>query len=332
MTIDLKLTEPIELVKIPGVAELEAAIKDIFFEEAAKLGLDYELYPSDPVNFCLKAITLVSFFQLRQMREGDLQAFLPFARGEALNNIGSLFGETRVQTGTDAEGRPVYDISDDDFKERIRTAFDDISTGGSRASYIKAVLKAPKGKFVLDVAPYALEPEEGMLRTGQINVPLIFSDDLIPAEDRATLSGTEISERYGSAIREIQAYVERQAPLSDIVRVYKAEPRIFSIEAELTIKSGVSAGVVLADAARALGRYLAAQRKIGQPVTKTGIVASLFAGERGLFNVDDVTLRAPVEDIICSPDEYPDVKKVQDGDAEIPDIRITQKNRIGGAA
>lgn len=322
MTIDLKIANPPLLVATPEISELEAAIKEIFLEEAAKAGVEYELYPSDPVNFVLKAITLVSLFQLRQMAEGDRSAFLAYARGESLNNLGDLFGEKRSRVGEDADGQPIWDIPDDQFRENIRTAFDDVSTGGSRASYIKNVQKSPYGRFIVDVAPFAPEPERDEQRDGTVNVPVILSAAYPPRVEGENLSESDVATKRREALSAIRDYLIERSPISDSIFVYEAFPVNFRIVADLEVKAGVSEGLVLKDAEEALLRYLETQSKIGDKVTRTGIIAALFAGDRGRFNVIDVNLTEPASDIVTKPDEYPAISQLTENGLSRPDITL----------
>ena len=329
MSIDLKISEPIEPVRVPEPSELEAIVKEIFFDECQKLGLDYNLYPSDPVNFILKTYTLISIYKLQRMREGDLSAFLPYASGESLNNLGALFNESRKEIGKDPSGLPVYDISDEQFRENIRTAFDDVSSGGSKKSYIKTAKSSPFGQYIEDVAPYAQRPEDGKPLEGRVNVPIIFYPKFYEEKKAEGLLDDDVQKQKEKALKIIQTYIVDRSPISDIVSVIEAKPIVYRVIATIKIKPGVSAGLVLSDARTSLLRYAEAQRKIGEDVTRNGIIAALFSGDKGRFNVLDVDLLEPKEDVITGEDEYPllDRKTIENG-AIVDDIEIKDRDKI----
>lgn len=300
---------------MPTLEQLERRAKEIFFEEAEKQGVVYELYPSDPANFILKAMAVYAFYFYQQLQESGEEAFLPFAKGENLNYFAKLFQEEREQIGTNPDGSPIYNIPDDEFQALIQIAFDKRSPGGTENRYIGLAREAPGGDKLADVAAYS--PEEKLAaKTGLVRVVLLFKDEVMTAVENRT-----------GLVEGIRAYLmaKERKPVTDRLTVEEArgqggfQEAQFKIEAELKIPAGVTPTVVMQDARASLQNYLQRNRGIGKSITRNGLIAALFAGNNGRFNVEDVNLIFPEADVICEPFEYPKLAKRETQDKKLED-------------
>ncbi len=319
MTIDLKLTQIPRIVDIPSIEKIEDRVKQIFFEEAELQGVSYELLPSDPAYMQLMVVTKVLFLALTEVQDSARLSLFPFSGGARLNLIGRRFRQERSQIGNDASGNPLFDIDDEEFKERILTAFDENSTAGAKNSYIANAKRAPGGRTPEDVSPYPIQPSDG--DRSNIGVALLFKENLSDPREAAV-----INEERNKNIETIAAFLNSDdvKPLGDVLKIFEATPKGYKVEAKLKISGGVSAAVVLGDALNSLKNYLESRRRCGLSVTRSGIIAALFAGDKGRFNVEDVELVHPEGDTVCEQGEYPKLNRKTVNNVQVDDIDIQE--------
>jgi len=154
--------------------------------------------------------------------------------------------------------------SDEDFKERIRVSFANKSTAGSALTYKSFALSADERiKEVKVLSPSA----------GVVDVVYYSSeaDEIMQERIENTLNADNVR------------------PLTDLVRVKKANEIIFDVTGEITIKSGVDASSVYVNAINSLKTLMF---KIGEDVSIAKIIKTLMVD-----GVVDVALTNPTANI-----------------------------------
>ena len=154
--------------------------------------------------------------------------------------------------------------SDDAFKKRIRTSFADRSTAGSAMTYRSFALGADERIEEVKV----LSPAPGTV------------DVVYHSKDADDLMQARIEKALGA---------EAVRPLTDLVRVKRANEVRFDVSADLSIKGGTDAASVYVRAKESLE---ALRFGIGEDVSVARLIDALMVD-----GVADVTLSAPSQNI-----------------------------------
>lgn len=159
--------------------------------------------------------------------------------------------------------------SDEDFKNRIRLSFANKSTAGSALTYKSFALKADER--IEDVK--VLSPSAGVVDVVYYSSE---ADEIMQERIENTLNADDVR------------------PLTDLVRVKKANEIIFDVTGEITIKSGVDASSVYVNAINNLKTLMF---KIGEDVSIAKLINLLMVD-----GVIDVSLTTPTANITI--DDY----------------------------
>ncbi|MEV5032102.1 baseplate J/gp47 family protein [Sphingobium sp. LMC3-1-1.1] len=275
----------VDLSRLPAPDIIEALDFETIQADAVarmlELMPDFENRDSDPVTKLLQVVSYI--VQLVRQRVNDAaRAVMPaYAVGADLDNIGALFGITRL-TITPADivlGIPAVMESDADFRRRMVLAPEGYSVAGPEGAYIFHALSADGD--VLDASATSPDPGEVLV---------------------SILSRTGSGAASPELIATIAAYVsdETRRPLTDFVTVQSAEIVNYAVVATLTTFSGPDGGVVLAAAQASLDAYVESSHRLGRDITRSALFAALH-----VEGVQNVVLTSPAADIVISRTQAP---------------------------
>ena len=275
----------VDLSRLPAPDIIEALDFETIQADAVarmlELMPDFENRDSDPVTKLLQVVSYI--VQLVRQRINDAaRAVMPaYAVGADLDNIGALFGVTRL-TITPADivlGIPAVMESDADFRRRMVLAPEGYSVAGPEGAYIFHALSADGD--VLDASATSPDPGEVLV---------------------SILSRTGSGAASPELIATIAAYVsdETRRPLTDFVTVQSAEIVNYAVVATLTTFSGPDGGVVLAAAQASLDAYVESSHRLGRDITRSALFAALH-----VEGVQNVVLTSPAADIVISRTQAP---------------------------
>ncbi len=273
-TVDLsRLPAPILVEQLA----YEAILDQLVVAVQARLPSFDATVDSDPAMKVLQVVAYRELLNRQAFQDAALQLLLAYATGAALDHLGALVGvgrQTIIPANADT-GAPAVMEDDDRFRQRVVLAPEAFSSAGPELAYV-AHAKGASGD-VLDAS--AISPAPGEVRVSVLS---------------------RIGEGTASAalVAAVDAVVnsKRVRPLGDAVTTASATIVRFEIRASLVTFSGPDLPVVLAAARAALDTYLAANRKLGRTITRSGIIASLSVA--GVHRVD---VAAPASDVICNP-------------------------------
>jgi phage-related baseplate assembly protein len=231
---------------------------------------------SEPVVKLLEVCAFRETVLRQRVNEAAKANMLAYALGADLDNLGALFGVTRllIDAGDPDAVPPVpatYE-TDDDYRYRITLALEGYSTAGPEGAYIFHALSADGD--VLDASAISPTPGDVVVTVLSSTGDGTASQALLDAVD-ATLSAESVR------------------PLTDHVTVQSAAIVDYEINATLYFYAGPGSAEVMAAAQAAAEAYAAEQHALGRDVTLSGIYAALH--QPGVQRVD---LTSPADDIV----------------------------------
>lgn len=275
----------VDLSRLPAPDIIEALDFETILADAVTrmraLMPEFENRDSDPATKLLQLFSYVA--QLLRQRVNDaVRAVMPaYAVGADLDNIAALFGIVRqtISPADAALGIPALMESDAEFRRRMVLAPEGYSVAGPEGAYISHALSAHPD--VLDASATSPNPGEVLL---------------------SVLSRTGSGQASPALIEAVRAYAshETRRPLTDYVTAQSAQIIDYAVTATVTTFSGPDAAVVLASARAGLEAFVAASRKLGHDITRSGIFAALHVP-----GVQNVVLTSPAADIIVSRTQAP---------------------------
>lgn len=230
--------------------------------------------PSDPAVKLLEVIAYYVMLKGQQFNERALQTMLAYATSADLDNLGALVNVERLIIEEASGSDPAVYESDADLRRRIQLAPESFSVAGPATAYRFHALSADA--TIADAL--ATSPTPGAVL---VTILSRLGDGTASPDQIAAVEAIVTS-------REVR-------PLTDMVTVASVELIAFTVLATLTLFHGPDAVVVLAAAEQRLAAYIADARKIGRPVTRSGIIAALHV--EGVLNV---ALTQPAADILPS--------------------------------
>lgn len=236
------------------------------------------LVESDPAYKILEVAAYRELLVRQRVNDAARAVMLAYASGADLENLGALFGVTRlVLDPGDATAvptiPPTYE-SDADFRRRIQLSLEGFSTAGPEGAYIFHALGADGD--VLDVS--ATSPT-----AGEVVVTVLSR----------TGNGTASSALLTAVDTAVSA--EDVRPLTDHVTVQSATIVNYTVSATLHFYAGPDRAVVLAASQASLEKYVEGQHRLGLDVTLSGIYAALH--QPGVQRVD---LASPTANIVVN--------------------------------
>lgn len=234
---------------------------------------------SEPVVKLLEENAYLELLLRTNINESAKAVMLAYATGSDLDQLGALFGVTRlIIQAEDLKSNPPTTAKyedDERFRTRIQMSLEGLTTAGSRASYeFHALSTSAKIKDVDVTSPTA----------GTVKVAILST------EGQGTADGDLIN-----AVKE-QLNAEHIRPLTDTVLVESAVILPYEIQAAITLYPTVLESVVMANVNQAIANYANKQHLLGIDITLSGIYAALH--QEGVQNVK---LTKPLADLIVQP-------------------------------
>ncbi len=234
---------------------------------------------SEPVVKLLEENAYLELLLRTNINESAKAVMLAYATGSDLDQLGALFGVTRlILQAEDLKSNPPTTAKyedDERFRTRIQMSLEGLTTAGSRASYeFHALSTSAKIKDVDVTSPTA----------GTVKVAILST------EGQGTADGDLIN-----AVKE-QLNAEHIRPLTDTVLVESAVILPYEIQAAITLYPTVLESVVMANVNQAIANYANKQHLLGIDITLSGIYAALH--QEGVQNVK---LTKPLADLIVQP-------------------------------
>lgn len=268
----------LSLLPFPAVVEVltfEQVLAAMLADLQARDPAFTALVESDPAFKVLEVAAYRETLIRQRVNEAAKAVTLAYAAGADLDQIAARYNVARLTLDAGDPDAvppvpPTYE-TDTDLRRRVQLAFEGLSTAGPLGAYLFHALGADPD--VADVAAVSDTPgvvDVYVLSRGASGVP---SPSVLAAVD-ATLSSETIR------------------PLTDQVNVFAVETVPYTVEATVEVYSGPDADVVVAASDASVQAYVTAQRRIGLPVTRSGLFAALH--QPGVRNV---TLTQPAADI-----------------------------------
>lgn len=234
---------------------------------------------SEPVVKLLEENAYLELLLRTNINESAKAVMLAYATGSDLDQLGALFGVTRlIIQAEDLKSNPPTQAKyedDERFRTRIQMSLEGLTTAGSRASYeFHALSTSAKIKDVDVTSPTA----------GTVKVAILST------EGQGTANGDLIK-----AVKE-QLNAEHIRPLTDTVLVESAVILTYEIQATITLYPSVLESVVMGNVNQAITSYVNKQHSLGIDITRSGIYAALH--QEGVQNVK---LTKPMDDLIVQP-------------------------------
>lgn len=234
---------------------------------------------SEPVVKLLEENAYLELLLRTNINESAKAVMLAYATGSDLDQLGALFGVTRlIIQAEDLKSNPPSPAKyedDERFRTRIQMSLEGFTTAGSRASYeFHALSTSAKIKDVDVTSPTA----------GTVKVAILST------EGQGTADGDLIK-----AVKE-QLNAEHIRPLTDTVLVESAVILTYEIQATITLYPSVLESVVMGNVNQAIASYVNKQHSLGIDITRSGIYAALH--QEGVQNVK---LTKPMDDLIVQP-------------------------------
>ena len=234
---------------------------------------------SEPVVKLLEENAYLELLLRTNINESAKAVMLAYATGSDLDQLGALFGVTRlILQAEDLKSNPPTTAKyedDERFRTRIQMSLEGLTTAGSRASYeFHALSTSAKIKDV-DVTSQT---------AGTVKVAILST------EGQGTADGDLIK-----AVKE-QLNDEHIRPLTDTVLVESAVILTYEIQATITLYPSVLESVVMGNVNQAITSYVNKKHSLGIDITRSGIYAALH--QEGVQNVK---LTKPMDDLIVQP-------------------------------
>jgi baseplate J-like protein len=234
---------------------------------------------SEPVVKLLEENAYLELLLRTNINESAKAVMLAYATGSDLDQLGALFGVTRlIIQAEDLKSNPPTPAKyedDERFRTRIQMSLEGLTTAGSRASYeFHALSTSTKVKDVDVTSPTA----------GTVKVAILSTEG----------QGTADSDLINAVKEQLNA--EHIRPLTDTVLVESAVILPYEIQAAITLYPTVLESVVMANVNQAIANYANKQHLLGIDITLSGIYAALH--QEGVQNVK---LTKPLADLIVQP-------------------------------
>jgi phage-related baseplate assembly protein len=228
---------------------------------------------TDPANIHLRVDSYREVLLVQSINDAQLNTFLAWARGPALDAIAAFVNVSRATGELD----PMLRI-------RTQLAWEALSIGGTYGRYTANALGAdPVG--LAGVAVYGHEVTGVPL--GQVWIICMGANG----------SGLPSPQTLAAVVQATSPRSVR--PVNDCVQVKAVAPDFYSIDATLMLAPGADAATVIAAQTAALNSFCAARQKIGALVTPNNIAAVAGYNAAGLIN--DVVVRAPAANVGGDP-------------------------------
>lgn len=248
---------------VPDIVEtLSAATirKAIIADFVARYPAFTALLESDPVIKLCETVAQREIMLRARINAAVRAVMFPTATGADLDNLAALFLIARKDSETDAA-----------FRQRIHLHIEAFASAGPQGAYIY---------HALDAAPTLLDANAIQTAPGYVTVALLGAADGVPTAEEIVAVQTRLSR---PDIR----------PLTDVVNVVAATLVPVNVTAELVLRPGPDATLLMAEAAAALTTELNLRKKVGRNLSRSSIFKALQ-----VEGVERVILTEPAADVI----------------------------------
>lgn len=236
------------------LAEMKAELVRLMPEIAEVLALE-----SEPVVKILEVCAYRDLLIRGRINDAARAVLLATATGADLEHLGALYGVQRllIDDGDASTVPPIpHTYEDDDsLRLRIQLAPEAFSVAGPSGAYEFHARGA--SALVADVAISSPVP-------GQVLVTVL-------SREGDGTAGQPLLDQVAEALSDERGV----RPLNDNVIVQSASLTDYVIDAELTVAPGPDSEVVRSRSATSVANHIANLRRIGQPVTLSGVYAAL---------------------------------------------------------
>ena len=286
---DLTQLQPAALIEVIDSEAILAAQKTWILARKAEIRVDRpDLPPLDTLGLETEPLTiLLEAFAYREtllralVNDKARAVLIAYATGSDLDHLGALFGVVRAVL-VPGSNPPVLE-SDDRFRRRIQLAPEAFSTVGPRGAYIF---------FALTLDPAIADAWAYSPRDGQVHVVVAGAN----GEGVSDAVLARLVDRFGR---------EDTVPLTDVITVRRAEMVRYSVVVTASFPRGPDPVLIKGRIEQAVRAYAAERYRIGTDVYTSGLIAAAKVG-----GVESVTLTAPVQDVICSDTQIPQLADV----------------------
>ncbi|WP_429178596.1 baseplate assembly protein [Aeromonas salmonicida] len=246
-------------------------------DQQAAIAATLEL-ESEPLNKLLQENAYREVVLRARVNDAAKQTLLAFASGTTLDHVVAEYDIARllITPGDPAATPPLDPVyeSDDRLRMRGQMAFEGLATAGPINAYKFHALSA--STEVADVAVDSPTP-------GTVRVTLL-SPEGQPSADTINRVNLALS-------------AEDVRPLCDLVAVEPAQIKTYAVDATLNT-TGLGKEQAIAAATDAMTKTAAAYYRVGTTVPLSAIYAALHQP-----GIDSVTLRSPLADVTCGPQQ-----------------------------
>ncbi|MGU5792208.1 baseplate assembly protein [Aeromonas hydrophila] len=260
------------------LAERKATLVSYYpADQQAAIAATLEL-ESEPLNKLLQENAYREVILRARINDAAKQTLLAFASGTTLDHVVGEYNIARllVTPGDPSATPPIEPVyeSDDRLRMRGQMAFEGLTTAGPVNAYKFHALSA--SAEVADVAVDSLSP-------GTVRVTL-----LSPAGQPSADTLNRVSQALSA---------DDVRPLCDLVAVEPAQIKPYAVDATLNA-TGLGKEQAIAAATAAMTQTAAAYYRVGATVPLSAIYSALHQP-----GIDSVTLRSPMADLTCSPQQ-----------------------------
>ena len=236
---------------------------------------------SEPLTKISQALSFLGLLLRARVNDAAEACMLPWASGADLDNLGALYGVTRL-TITPANPdtvppTPAVLEPDADYRRRIQLAPEGLSVAGPNGAYLFHTLGADADVKDANIS----NPTPGLVRVAVLS---------------RTGDGTAPAPLLGLVNAALNAETVR--PLCDSVDVVTATVVTYSITATINVLTGPSPQAVLDAAQAAVEALVDELHQCGRDVTRSALFAALH--QPGALRVD---LASPAADITITADQ-----------------------------
>ena len=281
----------IDLSKLPAPAVVEKldfetllkTIKDDFIKRAPKHAAALNL-ESEPLLKLMQSAAYTVLNLRQRVNDAARSVMLAYATSSDLDHLAALFNVKRlvVEPARPKAIPPVKAKLEDDtaLRARVQMALEGLTNAGTLGAYRFHGLSADgQVKDVGVDSPSA----------GQVRISVLSK----------TGNGAANAALVGKVQQKLNA--EKVRPLTDTVNVQGAAIRAYTISARLhIIPAGPDKAVVRQAADKAARAYSVAQHRLGADIRLSALYAVLHVS-----GVEQVTLVAPVADLVCQTHQAP---------------------------
>lgn len=270
----------IDLSSLPAPTVIEPLDFEVVFNRnkadliAAKPELSDTLQlESEPLTKLLQDWSYKELLLRQRINEAAKAVMLAYSSDENLDHLVANQNVKRliIQAADPEAVPPVPEVkeSDTDLKTRALLAWDSLSTAGPSGAYIFHALSSDPQVKHASVQEPELQLVEGVLVSTNGIPPGVVKVTVLSREGNGIASAETLQ-----AV-ELALTNNDVRPLTDHVVVQSAQITEYAVNAQVHLYNGPDATVVLAEAERALQKYVNDNHRLGRSITLSGLTAAL---------------------------------------------------------